>query len=79
MPRTQTRLLRAEDVMRKLRNGPASLAERSDFTPGGNAGEQARRALNGDYQLWVSTWILPELEHLIPELRKEKAKQCAAK
>jgi hypothetical protein len=67
--------MRAAEVMRQLRNGPGSLAERSAFMPGGAAGEEARKHLLAEYQLWVSTWILPELEDLVPELRAMAAKR----
>jgi hypothetical protein len=59
MPKlTGTRDHKARDLFTKVQRGPASLND----TTGCNR-EQ--------YNLWVSTWVLPQLIELIPQLRKD--------
>lgn len=59
MPKvTGTRDHKARDLFAKVQRGPASLND----TTGCNR-EQ--------YNLWVSTWVLPQLIELIPQLRKD--------
>jgi hypothetical protein len=59
MPKvTGTRDHKARDLFAKVQRGPASLND----TTGCN---------RADYNLWVSTWVLPQLIELIPQLRKD--------
>lgn len=59
MPKvTGTRDHNARELFTKLQRGPASIHN--------TAGCRAE-----DYNLWVSTWILPQIIDLIPQLRKD--------
>lgn len=69
----QTRAVRAAQVAERLKNGPANL--HSSVIPDGISKEARDELLRG-YKLWVETWILPELNDLVPELRKAKAVQA---
>lgn len=54
----------AAELLRMLETGPAFsaplLVGDKAFTP-----EYARES----YQLWVRSWILPKVKHLVPELK----------
>lgn len=54
------------DMLRMLKHGPSSLAEDSVFYPKDSATKAARARLYDDYQLWVTTWVIPQLEALLP-------------
>ena len=59
MPKVSgTRDHNARDLFTRLQRGPASIHN--------TAGCKAE-----DYNLWVSTWILPQIIDLIPQLRKD--------
>ena len=62
MTRPSTKAVRAAALLKNLANGPAYLNDLGN--------EKMRR----DYDLWVQTWIIPEVSYLVPELRK-KAEQ----
>jgi hypothetical protein len=64
MPKvTDTRKQRAAVLRTRLARGPAFSA--FDF----NAAQQ-QIAIDA-YRLWAESWILPELDALVPELRKK--------
>lgn len=61
---SKTRKVRAKELVERLTAGPASFME------------QALRGNGWDpkasYDIWVSTWIIPEIEDLIPELQQAR-------
>lgn len=68
MPKvTHTRTVRSEQLLERLKRGPAlnHIMTSDAFTP-----EQARQSV----MLWLNTWVIPEVEDLIPELRKRQTK-----
>jgi hypothetical protein len=58
----QTRRARAYQLLNDVARGPASLNEKD----------------KANYNLWVSTWILPKIVELIPELKGSEIKVCTA-
>ena len=63
MPKvTNTRAQRAKDLLNMLKNGPSfSVMDFNGVTHPYKMAEQA-------YRRWAESWILPELEELVPEL-----------
>lgn len=62
-----TRAERAGLLRRRITNGPVFLRDKSDAGEGlTHAGHKPADA----YRIWVETWILPEIDALIPELKK---------
>ena len=53
----KTRAERAAALIDLLKTGPASLTD-----PG-------NERINDSYRLWVSSWVLPEVRALVPELK----------
>lgn len=71
MPKVHdTRKQKAAELLRMVTNGPRfSLG----FPYNGPDRDKYLKMAEADYQLWSSSWILPKLKELIPEL-KEKTK-----
>ena len=51
----KTRKNRARELLERLEKGPQGMSV-----------TERERAV---YRLWVTTWVLPELVHLVPELK----------
>ena len=68
MPRvTNTKKQRATQLLERLARGPAM---RSVIGPLSDTA--VAEAAQASYQLWVKTWVLPEVRELVPELRNSK-------
>lgn len=67
MPKfTNTRKLRADELLKRLKNGPSFYVHPSlDIIF--NVDEATRQ-----YRLWATSWILDELIDLVPELKHLK-------
>jgi len=63
----RTRKARAERLLKQLSRGPSFL-QADPFIP---VHKELAAKLAYHYRLWVETWIIPEVEGLIPELRKK--------
>ena len=67
MPKVKgTRKLRAHELLKLLKQGPAFISFEPPLTQDG-----AKQC----YKIWSETWILNELVDLIPELRKQNENQ----
>jgi hypothetical protein len=62
-----TRKQRAALLRERVARGPIFLRDRSDAAEGLTHGGHKP---NDAYRVWVETWVLPELDTLIPELKK---------
>lgn len=68
MPKTSgTRREAAHELRRRLRDGPAISFTRVDDT-----WDHPDRGFAAQYKLWSESWILPEIDRLIPELKPKK-------
>lgn len=68
MARERTKAVRAAELLKMLKRGPAF----STVYPGGLfTKEEATKC----FQVWSSSWIIPEVCSLIPELRAPKEKK----
>ncbi len=56
-------------VIKQLRTGPASLARRDPFNPRDERAEEIRAKLFREYTLWLESWVVPELERLVPKAK----------
>lgn len=66
LTRRTTRAVRAAQLRAMIESGPACLRD---------VGDRELNRLRGKYQLWARTWIIPELDMLVPELRTAKARK----
>ena len=64
-PYEETRKYRAREVRRRLALSPC-------FSYAIGGGELTPAEAAHQYKLWVESWILPELDDLLPELRRDK-------
>lgn len=66
-PGTRTRKVRAQELLVLLKRGP-KLGIMTSIHAGraGIVGEE----IMADVKLWLDTWVIPEVERLIPELKK---------
>ncbi len=64
MSAAQSRRLRAAELYRRVKEGPAWSIPSLD--------EKAQQRARELYQLWSRSWILSELIDLVPELRKAR-------
>jgi hypothetical protein len=72
MGRVVNRRARAAALRKLLLTGPSSLnAPDNAFHPGDAKREEVRAELWHGYQLWLNSWVIPELDDLVPELKKE--------
>ena len=70
MPKViDTRKQRARKLVKRLEEGP------SFSHPFGSIGTMHPKEASEQYKIWASTWIIPELKQLIPELRAKKASE----
>ncbi len=62
-----TRRLRARQLRERIERGPAFFDGKTLLTI---MNKDERELFRRAYGVWVETWVLPELDNLIPELRK---------
>lgn len=63
-----TRRQRAEMLRERIQRGPAGIFENFDITGQPLSSVERERR----YKLWIESWILPELNELIPALNRTK-------
>lgn len=66
--RENTRAQRATELRERLLRGPSGPFDQRTIT-GVNLTPDQRYA---EYKLWIETWVIPELDDLVPELRKKQ-------
>lgn len=71
MPKViNTREQRAKKLREMLARGPSlSIRDARDFFTGETISPEK---LAAQYRSWAESWILPEIDFLVPELRKTK-------
>ena len=78
MPRVyeDTRLYKARKLLKLIEKGPASIDPENlgmtlnrmpNATP-----LEILQEIQGSYKIWFDSWVAPQLNELIPELRKNK-------
>lgn len=65
-----TRAFRATRLRERIARGPAI-----DAAPFTTLTERQVLEVREKYLIWVNTWVLPDLDSLVPELRSRQSKE----
>jgi hypothetical protein len=70
MPKVHdTRKQKAKELLRMVTNGPSFSL---DFPFSSPERDKYLKLAEKDYRLWSSSWIIPKLKELIPELKEKQ-------
>jgi len=69
MPKiTNTKKQRAEELFKRLKRGPQMVPLICEELP--KTEKEMEQFFKENYNIWIETWILPEIKNLIPQLKK---------
>lgn len=71
IPYSRTKKARALKVIQMLERGPANLDPSSFGMICAGTTKEQREELLREYKIWVKSWIIPELQDLVPQLKEK--------